>query len=148
MSQSLETHAKTAPEREHLAVAGSGAIAVGLAVCCVHERGGHVLLWARSDESAQRAVTDVTELCAKLDHPEAADRVRVTSEISDLAEATLVVEAVREDAAIKGEVLRAIREAVSPRRSSRPRPPPSTSSSWRGTRAIRPASSRCTSSTR
>jgi 3-hydroxyacyl-CoA dehydrogenase len=113
MSQSLESRPRSTPlERERLGIAGSGAIAVGLAVCCVHERGGHALLWARSEQSAARALEQVARLCAQLEHPEAADRVRVTCELPDLREASLVIEAVREDEAIKSRLLGEIRELV------------------------------------
>ncbi|MEX0992912.1 MAG: 3-hydroxyacyl-CoA dehydrogenase family protein [Solirubrobacterales bacterium] len=114
MSQPEQRGAAGTPslERERLGVAGAGTIAVGLAVCSVHERGGHALLWARSEESAQRARESVAELCEKLDHPEAIDRVRVTTALADLRESTFVVEAVREDEQVKHGLLPKIRELL------------------------------------
>lgn len=114
MSQLSDSGATEEPslERERLGIAGSGTIAAGLAVCAVHNRGGHAVLWARSDASAKRAGAMVTELCRKLEHEEAIDRVRVTTELSDLGESTLAVEAVREDEQIKREVLAGLRAVL------------------------------------
>src|SRR5690242_3861791 len=102
------------PERERLGIAGSGTIAVGLAVCAVPERGGHAVLWARKEDSAQRAREQVERLCAKLEHPAAADRVRVTIDMRDLAESTLAVEAVAEDESLKKAVLGELRGLLAP----------------------------------
>lgn len=81
---------------EQLAIAGSGTIAAGLAaVAAAH---GDVLLWARSDASAHRVRAAVAKHCAKL--PElagCADRVRVVSDLEELARASFLVEAVVED---------------------------------------------------
>ncbi len=112
MSQSAHSgpRAGVSIGRERLAIAGSGTVAIGLAVCAVHNRGGHAVVWARSDESAQRAAAKVTSLCEGLDHPEAVDRVRLTTDLSDLSESTLVIEAVREDPQIKAEIYERLRE--------------------------------------
>jgi 3-hydroxybutyryl-CoA dehydrogenase len=76
---------------ERLGIAGSGAIARGLArVAAEH---GEVILWARRDESADAARSD----CG--------DGVRVTTDLGDLAHCTYVVEAVIEDPAVKGDLL-------------------------------------------
>jgi 3-hydroxyacyl-CoA dehydrogenase len=76
---------------ERLGIAGSGAIARGLArVAADH---GEVLLWARSDESAAAARAD----CGSA--------VRVTTELNELAGCTYVVEAVVEDSDVKCELL-------------------------------------------
>ena len=76
---------------ERLGVAGSGAIARGLArVAAEH---GDVLLWARRDESADAA------------RAELGDAVTVTTELGDLASCTYVVEAVVEDPGVKRELL-------------------------------------------
>jgi 3-hydroxyacyl-CoA dehydrogenase len=76
---------------ERLGIAGSGAIARGLArVAADH---GEVILWARRDESAEAARSD----CG--------DGVRVTTDLGDLAECTYVVEAVIEDPGVKSDLL-------------------------------------------
>jgi 3-hydroxybutyryl-CoA dehydrogenase len=68
---------------ETLGIAGSGAIACGLARTAA---GSHdVLLWARSDASADRACTKVE------------DAARVVTDLSELAACGVVVEAIAED---------------------------------------------------
>jgi 3-hydroxyacyl-CoA dehydrogenase len=76
---------------ERLGIAGTGAIACGLA----RAAGGtlDVMMWARSDASAERARGD------------AGDGVEVFTDISRLADATVVVEAVVEDHAVKDPLL-------------------------------------------
>ena len=70
-----------------LGIAGSGAIACGLARAA---QGSHeVVLWARSDASKDRA-------CAKLE-----DAATVVTELSELAGCPVVVEAISEDVATK-----------------------------------------------
>ena len=90
--------------QETLAVAGSGTIATGLAaVAATH---GEVVLWARSDASAQRAAQAVAKHHAKA--PEVCGdpaRIRIVTEIEALAEASFLVEAVVEDAACKQPLL-------------------------------------------
>jgi 3-hydroxybutyryl-CoA dehydrogenase len=90
--------------QEKLAIAGSGTIAAGLAsVAAAH---GDVLLWARSDASADRVRKAVAKHCDKL--PElngCADRVQVVSDLEELAQATFLVEAVIEDPEHKGPLL-------------------------------------------
>lgn len=89
---------------EKLAIAGSGTIAAGLAaVAAAH---GEVLLWARSEASAERVRGTVAKHCEKV--PElngCADRVRVVRDVQELAEATFLVEAVVEDPDHKGPLL-------------------------------------------
>jgi 3-hydroxybutyryl-CoA dehydrogenase len=82
---------------ERLGVVGSGTIAVGLAGLA--EPRGDVVLWARSDESADRAR-------AKL------GSARVVTDLGGLGEATFVVEAIVEDHDAKVEVLRALHERL------------------------------------
>jgi 3-hydroxyacyl-CoA dehydrogenase len=77
---------------ERLGIAGTGAIATGLARAAAAH--GDVVLWARSDESAGRAAEE-TGLPVVLD-------------LAELAECTLVVEAIVEDLAAKSELLRAL----------------------------------------
>jgi 3-hydroxyacyl-CoA dehydrogenase len=79
---------------ERLGIAGSGAIACGLArVAADH---GDVVLWARSDRSADAARAD----CGSV--------VRVTTDLEELGGCTYVVEAVVEDPAVKRELLSAV----------------------------------------
>ena len=73
---------------EPLGIVGSGAIACGLARVA-----GTATLWARSDESAERAR-------AKLP-----DEVRVTTDLEDLAECGIVVETVAEELGVKQPLL-------------------------------------------
>lgn len=99
--------------QERLAIAGSGTIASGLAaVAAVH---GEVLLWARSQASAERVRSAVAKHCAK--HPElngCAERVRVVTELNRLAEATFLVEAVVEDPDHKGPLLAELASVTGP----------------------------------
>jgi 3-hydroxybutyryl-CoA dehydrogenase len=89
---------------ERLGIAGSGLIACGLAVAAA--RSGEVLLWARSDASAERARDSVAKTCAKLAE-EGIDpsRVQVVTDLDALADATFLVEAVIEHHGSKAEVL-------------------------------------------
>jgi len=89
--------------RERLGIAGSGAIACGLAV--VAARHGEVVVWARSSGSADRARASVESICGRLSEEIDASRVRVETELEALAAVTAVVEAVIEDEAVKGGVL-------------------------------------------
>ena len=81
--------------QEKLGIAGSGAIACGLAATAA--RAGEVLLWARSDDSAERARDSVVKICSRLDDGGVAtDNVRVVRELKELSGATFIVEAVVE----------------------------------------------------
>jgi 3-hydroxybutyryl-CoA dehydrogenase len=76
---------------ERLGIAGSGAIATGLAnVAAPH---GDVVMWARSDSSAERA------------EEATGGKVRVVTDFEALADRTLVVEAIVEDLALKQQHL-------------------------------------------
>jgi 3-hydroxybutyryl-CoA dehydrogenase len=70
---------------ERLGIAGSGAIATGLARAAAPH--GDVVLWARSEESATRAAE--------------ATGVRVVTDLKELSDRTMVVEAVVEDRDVK-----------------------------------------------
>ena len=89
---------------EKLAIAGSGTIAAGLAaVAAAH---GEVLLWARSQSSADRVRKAVGKHCDKIpDLNGCADRVQVVTDLEALAQASFLVEAVVEDPEHKGPVL-------------------------------------------
>ena len=103
---------------ERLGIAGSGAIATGLAATAA--RNGEVLLWARSDESAKRAHTTISRICAKLLSGEVdPERVRIVRDLAELGSATFLVEAVVEHLDMKagllaelGELSRAARETA------------------------------------
>jgi 3-hydroxyacyl-CoA dehydrogenase len=72
---------------ERLGIAGSGQIARGIAKIAPGSK-----LWARSEESAERAR-------GKLD-----DSVEVVTDLADLADRTIVIEAIAEDTAAKCEL--------------------------------------------
>jgi 3-hydroxybutyryl-CoA dehydrogenase len=99
--------------QERLAIAGSGTIACGLAA--VGAAHGDVLLWARSDDSAARAERAVAKHCSKLEHLNGcAGRVRISTDLSALADATFLVEAVVEDPAHKGPLLAELASVTGP----------------------------------
>ena len=88
--------------RERVGIAGSGVIACGLAVAAAER--DEVLLWARSDDSAERARARVMKTCSKLEgySPE---RVRIVTDLDELASATFLVEAVVEHHGSKSAIL-------------------------------------------
>ena len=88
--------------RERVGIAGSGVIACGLAVAAAERE--EVLLWARSDDSADRARARVAKVCAKLNGFDP-DRVRIVTDLDELASATFLVEAVIEHHGSKAAVL-------------------------------------------
>lgn len=98
--------------QERLAIAGAGTIACGLAAtAAVH---GDVVLWARSDASAQRAQASVVKLCEKLGSPDAAGRVTVSTDQVALHGETFIVEAVVEDPDHKAALLSELGAASDP----------------------------------
>src|SRR5436309_7066478 len=110
MSQRPPNSAREALDAQHvlderLAIAGSGTIACGLAVSAA-ARGIPVLLWARSPESAGNALERIGAEGDRLEADGAAKRVTTTTNLSDLSEATLVIEAVREDEDVKRALFR------------------------------------------
>lgn len=90
---------------EKLGIAGSGAIATGLAATASVL--GDVVLVARSEASAERARTTVEKLCGRLEGAHAT-RVRVTTDQADLADRTFVVEAIAEDLDAKTPLLQSL----------------------------------------
>ena len=88
---------------EKLGIAGSGAIATGLAACASFAP-GHVL-WARSKASAQRATKAIAKACERLGAGFDPANVDVTTELAALGGATFLVEAIAEDVALKSELL-------------------------------------------
>ncbi|MGI8864411.1 MAG: 3-hydroxyacyl-CoA dehydrogenase family protein [Solirubrobacteraceae bacterium] len=87
---------------ERLGIAGAGTIATGLAVTAASA--GPVLLWARSEESAERARAVIAKGCSRIDTADP-DRVQVVTDLDELAQATFLVEAVVEHHGSKAEVL-------------------------------------------
>jgi 3-hydroxybutyryl-CoA dehydrogenase len=101
MSQSAELGTDAGPRSsERLAVLGTGTIACGLALCAA-EKGVEVMVWARSEESADRARASLSDCPA-----------RVATELSELSTATLVVEAIVEEADPKVKLLRSLDEVL------------------------------------
>jgi 3-hydroxybutyryl-CoA dehydrogenase len=97
---------------EQLGIAGSGAIATGLAVCAA--RVGAPILWARSDASAQRAGKQIAKTCQRLGDEYDPGRVRIVTDLEALAGASFLVEAIAEDAAVKGALLARLGEVAGP----------------------------------
>jgi 3-hydroxybutyryl-CoA dehydrogenase len=94
---------------ERLGIAGSGTIARGLAQTAAEH--GEVVVWARSEESAERARE---KLAGTGGAPE--PDVTVVTDLAHLAAAapTFVVEAIAEDAAAKTALLRDLHERLGP----------------------------------
>ncbi|MEA2242274.1 MAG: 3-hydroxybutyryl-CoA dehydrogenase [Solirubrobacteraceae bacterium] len=95
---------------EKLGIAGSGAIATGLAACATRTN-GHVL-WARSDASAARATKAIAKACERLGEGYDPASVTVTTDLAALGDATFVVEAIAEDVALKRELLARLDEVA------------------------------------
>lgn len=94
--------------QEKLGIAGSGAIATGLAACAT-KTSGH-LLWARSDASAARATKAIAKACERLGEEFDPANVTVTTDLAALANATFLVEAISEDLELKRELLGSLGE--------------------------------------
>jgi 3-hydroxybutyryl-CoA dehydrogenase len=94
---------------KHPAIAGSGTIATGLAATATAT--GKTILLARSDASAWRAEEKATAACAKIDGADAGN-LKVTTKPDDIAECDVVVEAIVEDPAVKGELLTTLGEVA------------------------------------
>jgi 3-hydroxybutyryl-CoA dehydrogenase len=97
---------------KRLAVAGSGAIACGLAATAAHH--GPVLLLARSESSADRARATVEKTLARLGAEVDPEHVEVVTDPAALAQATFVVEAVLEDLEVKSRLLGELNEILEP----------------------------------
>jgi 3-hydroxybutyryl-CoA dehydrogenase len=87
---------------ELVGIAGSGAIACGLAA--VAARQGDVVVWARSDGSAEKADRRVRALCEKAG-VHVNGNVRVTCDSAELAVTSFVVEAIVEDPGAKAALI-------------------------------------------
>jgi 3-hydroxybutyryl-CoA dehydrogenase len=97
---------------EQLGIAGSGAIATGLAVCAT--RVGEPILWARSDDSAGRARKQIAKTCERLGDEYDADRVQIVTDFDRLSGATFLVEAIAEDSALKSTLLASLHGLAEP----------------------------------
>jgi 3-hydroxybutyryl-CoA dehydrogenase len=92
---------------ETLGIAGAGTIGTGLAALATTAT--DVILWARSDASAERAARNLTTTCEKLVELGAdRTRARVVTDLGELARATYVVEAIAEDRDSKTRLLGAL----------------------------------------
>jgi 3-hydroxybutyryl-CoA dehydrogenase len=101
-----------APDIPHptVAVAGSGAIACGLAATAAHH--GPVLLLARSSTSAERAHESVMTTLERLGAEIDPDHVQVVTDHDAIADATFVVEAIVEDHDHKARLLSELHEVL------------------------------------
>lgn len=88
---------------KRLAIAGSGAIACGLAATAAHH--GPVLLLARSETSADRARATVEKTLSRLHAEVDPEHVQIVTDPQELAAMTFVVEAVVEDHDVKARLL-------------------------------------------
>jgi 3-hydroxybutyryl-CoA dehydrogenase len=88
---------------ERLGIAGSGAIACGLAATAA--RHGEVVLWARAEDSADRARKTLEETCGRLNGEVNVRDVRIETDLEALGEATFLIEAIAEEHAAKAELL-------------------------------------------
>src|SRR3954452_25401331 len=96
--------------QERLGIAGSGAIACGLAATAA--RHGEVVLWARSSASARRAQASVEKICGRLSGAVNAKHIRVVQELARLSPCTAVVEASAEALAPKRSLLLSLHRHV------------------------------------
>jgi 3-hydroxybutyryl-CoA dehydrogenase len=90
---------------ERLAIAGSGAIACGLAAVAATR--GEVTVFARSDSSCDKADAKVRAICEKLG-ASVNGNVRVSRDPAVLQDATFVVEAIVEDPEAKAQIWRTL----------------------------------------
>lgn len=98
--------------QERLGIVGSGAIACGLAAAAATH--GEVVLWARSDGSADRARAVVQKACAKLGDEVDPRRVAIQTDLAALEGATAVIEAIVEDLDAKAALWRELAAVVGP----------------------------------
>jgi 3-hydroxybutyryl-CoA dehydrogenase len=97
---------------KRLAIAGSGAIACGLAATAAHH--GPVLLLARSESSADRARERVERTLSGLGADIDPEHVQIVTDPAALAAATFVVEAVVEDFDVKAALLAELDAILAP----------------------------------
>lgn len=94
---------------ERLAIAGSGAIACGLAAVAATK--GDVTVFARSDASCDKATAKVHAICEKLG-VDARGNVTISHDPGVLHDATFVVEAIVEDPQTKAALWRDLNDHV------------------------------------
>src|SRR6202167_3588867 len=108
---------------EKIGVVGSGIMASGVAEVCA-ATGAEVIVRARSSKGADAVLVAIDASLAKQvdkgkrDVEEAADirrRLRVTTELNDLAECDFVIETVVEDLMVKMDLFRALDAVVGPK---------------------------------
>jgi 3-hydroxybutyryl-CoA dehydrogenase len=101
-------------DQENIAIIGAGAIACGLAVTAsLAPDVASVHLWARSEDSAERARERIAALLERLEDPVAQAPLAVDCERAALRSATFMVEAIAEDLEAKSELLgRLARESL------------------------------------
>jgi 3-hydroxybutyryl-CoA dehydrogenase len=97
---------------DRLAIAGSGAIACGMAATAAHH--GPVLLLARSESSAEKARASVEKTLSRLKAEVDPEHVQIVTEPAALAGATFVVEAVVEDHDVKARLLAELHGILDP----------------------------------
>lgn len=97
--------------QETIAIAGSGAIATGFAATAAGH--GDVVLWARSDASAERARKAIDKLTSRMEGVDGA-RVKIVTDLAELAGATTIVEAIAEDLEAKAPLLKQLAELSGP----------------------------------
>jgi 3-hydroxybutyryl-CoA dehydrogenase len=98
------------PGPERLGVAGSGAIACGIAA--VAARSGPVVLWARSQRSAEKASGRVDKLIERCELG-GEDNVEVTTDVARLCEhSTFTVEAIVEERDAKAALMAELRTSI------------------------------------
>ncbi len=90
------------PGFETPGIAGTGTVATGLAACA--SAVGPVVMLARSDESALKAERRLGSIAERLDGADLG-RVRFTTDVSELSDCDVVVEAIVEDLQTKGELI-------------------------------------------
>ncbi|MFL5844821.1 MAG: 3-hydroxyacyl-CoA dehydrogenase family protein [Solirubrobacteraceae bacterium] len=98
---------------ERLGIAGSGAIACGLAATAARHA-DDVVLWARSEASAERARGTVEKVCGRLSGEVQAKHVRVVTDMAELAACTYVVEAIAEVHDAKAALIEDLDRHVAP----------------------------------
>jgi len=95
-----------------LAIAGSGAIACGLAATGAHH--GPVLLLARSESSAERARATVERTLARLGAEVDPEHIQIVTHLQALADSSFVVEAVVEHHEVKAGLLAELDRVLEP----------------------------------
>ncbi len=97
---------------KRLGIAGSGAIACGLAATAARHH--PVQLFARSNTSAERARALVEKTLERLGAEVDPEHVLIVTDPQELAQATFVVEAVVEDHDVKAQLLGELNDIVGP----------------------------------